>query len=313
MPAYNHERFIEQAVESVFMQQYGGKITLFVSDDCSTDATPARLETLSRSAPIAVDLVLRDRNVGGFANLRSLWVRATGKYVALLEGDDYWTSATKIAKQVAALEARPSATMSFGRATLLDETVHPPVQLPSAVRVVESPSLADLLESNIIDTPTVVYRRGVVPDFPDWFEQCPLRDWPLHALHASRGDIAYVSEVLATSRLHSGGRWTGIDFAERTRRGVDIHHWLWREIGPPDERTLRRVRAHDLAMLSACASSRVEGFRLLGRAFRIHPAVACQGACVFAAVRLVFGDAYARRFIRAVNRVNGLPNAFDPR
>jgi glycosyltransferase involved in cell wall biosynthesis len=313
MAAYNHERFIEQAVESVFMQQYGGTITLFVSDDCSSDATPAKLQDLARYAPIPVDLVLRSRNVGGLPNLRSMWTRATGKYVALLEGDDYWTSPTKIARQVAALEARAAATMSFGRAMLLDETVDPPVHRLSTVRVVTCPSLADLLQENIVDTPTVLYRRGIVPDFPDWFESCPVRDWPLHALHAARGDLVYMDDVLATVRLHSGGRWTGTDFADRARQSVDVHYWLWREVGIPDGQTLRRCRAHDLASLSGSAANRSEGFRLLARACRLRPAVIREGAFVFGTVRLVFGDAVARRFLRAANRVRGVPNAHGPR
>jgi glycosyltransferase involved in cell wall biosynthesis len=313
MITFNHADYIEDAVESVFAQHYSGVIRLIVCDDCSTDDTPRKLHELKSRSPIPLTLVLRDVNVGGLANLRDAWSRATGAYLAFLEGDDYWASPNKLALQIAALEARPRATMAFGKANVLDETVTPPAWHPPTLKAVATPTLADLLEENFVYTPTVVYRRGVVPVLPSWFDDCAFRDWPLHVLHAAQGEVIYHDEVLATWRLHHGGRWTATDYAQRMVGTVEVRERIWNEVGPPNELTMRRLRANDFAILAACTSDRSEAIALLRRALRLRLAVARQGMFLYALARLGLGDVRARRILSEVSRRRGEPRGLAPR
>jgi glycosyltransferase involved in cell wall biosynthesis len=210
---YNHETFIAESINSVLRQEYPGTIHVIVSDDCSTDQTQKVIKETTTDVPpnVIVHSVLREQNVGGLRNLTEAWESAneTGSaYIALLEGDDYWTDSLKLALQVSYMEEHPRSTMSFGLATELILRVDAP---PSSKVVVIPPSdhltFAELLCGNFIHTCTVVYRRGVLLRFPEWFAGCAFRDWPLHLVHASAGEIHYMDRVVAVHRQHQSSKW----------------------------------------------------------------------------------------------------------
>src|SRR4051794_38896574 len=109
---YNHAPYIAQALESALAQTLSAPFEILVSEDCSTDGTR---EIVLRYA----DRDPRIRLLLSHSNLRSNEVvarglrAARGRYVALLDGDDYWTSPTKLQAQVEFLEARPGFSICF--------------------------------------------------------------------------------------------------------------------------------------------------------------------------------------------------------
>jgi glycosyltransferase involved in cell wall biosynthesis len=211
--SYNHETFIAQSVNSVAKQRYPGKIHVIVSDDGSTDQTQKVIrETISDVPPnVIVHPVLRQLNVGGLRNLTEAWDSAneTGSaYIAMLEGDDYWTDLDKLVLQVSYLEEHPSSTLSFGLATeLILSDDGPPSSKLVVIPPSNHPTFGDLLCGNFIHTCTVVYRTGVLPRFPEWFAECTFRDWPLHLVHASAGEMHYIEHVVAVHRQHQSSKW----------------------------------------------------------------------------------------------------------
>jgi glycosyltransferase involved in cell wall biosynthesis len=220
---YNHESFIVQSIESVLHQDYAGTIHLVVSDDCSTDATQDAISRSLAGAPrnVRPHPVMRAENVGGFRNLSDTWnlaVDTGSRYIALLEGDDYWVDPEKLSRQVGYLEAHPSATISFGRANELIVPEHgaPWFEegvLPPSPR----PTFNELLGGNFIATCTVLYRSGVLPRFPAWFAECAFRDWPLHLVHACAGEMHYLDRVIGVHRQHSSSRWWNPTTSQRDR------------------------------------------------------------------------------------------------
>ena len=132
----------------------------------------------------------------------------TAKYVALLDGDDYWTDRLKLQKQVDFLESHHeyvicfhNARMSWEDGTKGRETFCPPDQK-------ETSTLEDLLAGNFIFTGSVMYRRGLFGELPDWCYTIQTGDWALHALNAQYGKIGYLNEVMATYRVHAAGLWS---------------------------------------------------------------------------------------------------------
>jgi len=89
---YNQARYIAEAVDSVLMQAGDFDLEYIVADDASSDGTQAVLQAYQESHPDRIQVVLRDRNVGAQRNLADALSKCTGRYVALLDGDDFWTS-----------------------------------------------------------------------------------------------------------------------------------------------------------------------------------------------------------------------------
>ena len=111
---YNHELYIEQAVKSVLAQQTEYPIEILVADDCSTDRTPEILRQLDQQYPNRIRFLARPKNLGLSDNLQDCREQARGKYLAILEGDDYWSDQEKLQKQTAAMEFHPDWTMCYG-------------------------------------------------------------------------------------------------------------------------------------------------------------------------------------------------------
>jgi glycosyltransferase involved in cell wall biosynthesis len=90
MMTRNHEKFISQAIESVISQKCSFEIELLIGEDFSTDDTRAACEDYQKKYPHLIRLIVAHQNVGILPNFLRLVSRSRGKYIALLEGDDFW-------------------------------------------------------------------------------------------------------------------------------------------------------------------------------------------------------------------------------
>ena len=107
VPTYNHEQFIRQALDSILVQEIPWNIEILIGDDCSSDATPEILEEYKRNYPDTIRLFLHKEHIGATRNAFELLTCAQGKYLATLEGDDYWCCSEKLRLQVEFLEKNP--------------------------------------------------------------------------------------------------------------------------------------------------------------------------------------------------------------
>jgi glycosyltransferase involved in cell wall biosynthesis len=230
---YNQERFIAQALEGVLMQQTRATFEVVVGEDCSTDGTARVIAAFQERYPGRLEVLPTPRNLGMIANLVRTLRACRGEYVALLEGDDYWTDPAKLQRQVEFLDGHPGCTVCFHDAEVrFEDAARPPKRYcPPGLK--EISTLEDLLRVNFIPTCSAMFRNGLVREFPDWFHTLDFGDWPLHLLNARHGDIGYVAEPMAVYRMHSGGAWGRL--AERRRRLGTIRFcehvdaWLGRE------------------------------------------------------------------------------------
>lgn len=242
MITYNHEQFIGQALSSVLAQQVDFDYQIVVSDDCSTDRTREIVKEFHEQHPGKIVLLLRERNLGVMRNFQETLATCHGQYVAILEGDDYWTCADKLQKQIAFLDAHPGWQICCSRAEVRNEsgdsqgsrvqtgTIFParpqnPLKphlmglLPVTPRQAGTYSVQDLLRENFIPTCTVVYRWGSPPKFPSWFSTLSLGDLPLHAIIAAKNKIELLDECMAVYRIHAAGSWSS-----RNRANQEFEH-----------------------------------------------------------------------------------------
>lgn len=113
---YNHEKYIRQALDSVVMQIMDFKYEILIGDDASKDTTPMIIEEYAKKYD-NITTVCREKNVGANYNAYDLLQRTKGKYIAFLDGDDYWTDKNKLQIQVDFMEKHPEyigCTHKFG-------------------------------------------------------------------------------------------------------------------------------------------------------------------------------------------------------
>src|SRR5579872_2594917 len=104
---YNHELFIAQTLEGILEQRVNFDYEIVVGEDCSTDRTRDILMDFHNRYPRRILIQARHRNLGMMRNLEQTLSKCRGEYVALIEGDDYWTCRDKLQKQVDFLDAHP--------------------------------------------------------------------------------------------------------------------------------------------------------------------------------------------------------------
>ena len=243
---YNHEPFIAQAIESVLMQETGFEYEILIGEDDSSDRTREIVTGYQQRYPDKIRLFLNDRqNViyvsgqpTGRWNLVNNLKHARGQYVALLDGDDYWTSSTKLQAQVDFLDAHPECAICFHDAEKRYEAGAIKPQKTARPRYRAFYAIEDLLERNFIRTCTVMFRNRLFGEFPDWFYTTPMADWPLHVLNAQHGDIGYIDLVMAVHRVHSNSLWSPRSAVQRRRAAVETLKTFRQNLDPRYDRKL---------------------------------------------------------------------------
>ena len=218
---YNHGAYIRDALDGFVAQKTDFPIEIIVADDASTDATPTIIQEYANRYPQLFRSILRSENLGIHANLTDALSAARGEYIALCEGDDYWTDPQKLAKQVAFLDQHPETTVCFHPVRVIwgddgaAQSKFAQILFRKFMQVFfgkfpvdywrRDPSMEILLRQNFIQTNSVVYRR--LPRYDDTPADVMPLDWYLHVRHAACGEIKMLPETMAVYRRHPQGIW----------------------------------------------------------------------------------------------------------
>ena len=211
---YNHVRFIRDALDGFVMQKTNFPFEILVHDDASTDGTADIVREYEEKYPHLFRCVYQTENQWGKKDACKdfLFPMVRGKYVALNEGDDYWTDENKLQKQVDFMESHPDFSVCFHPVTVhWDDNSKPDDIFPSAEMRFDKTvlTLDDLLKHNFIQTNTVMYRWRFHTDSFDLIPDGILpEDWYLHLLHAQIGKIGFLPDVMSVYRRNQGGIWT---------------------------------------------------------------------------------------------------------
>lgn len=247
MITYNHERFIAEAIEGVLMQQTDFAVELIIGEDCSTDGTRVIVRRYGERYPERVRLLLPERNLGAHANSIAVGKACRGEYIAICEGDDYWTDSLKLQKQVDFLEAHPECSICFHDVLVVYEDQQRVSHCQCSPDQKEISTLDDLLVQNFIPTPSVLYRRGLFGELPDWFRELATGDWPLHILNAQHGHIGYINEVMAVYRVHAGGVWSRRDPVTKIKQMLPLYGHLYNYLNEAHRPAVRLVASKAIA------------------------------------------------------------------
>ena len=201
--AYNQEKFIAQTLEGFVSQRADFEFEAIVADDCSTDSTAKIIAGYAEKYQGIIKPALRDKNIGMTDNFSDILRRATGRYIALCDGDDYWTDPLKLQKQADFLEANPEYAICFHPVEVLT-TEGKTVDDFMTRDVPETTDIYDLAKRHYIHTPSVVFRNnpGAIRDFASL--KAPYGDYVLHMLNAQYGKIKKLPGSMAVYRQGVG-------------------------------------------------------------------------------------------------------------
>jgi len=212
--AYRHQAYIVQALEGFLLQETDFPFEVLIGDDASDDDTPAIIQSYVERHPDIIKPVMHKTNRGAAGNLSSLVERIEGEYVAICDGDDFWTDPSKLQKQVNFLEKDSSYTVCFHKVvqhfedkSQPDSFIDPKALLPDVASSRDYFVLGDLLRMNVIPSLSAMYRWKLGNQMPIWMLDYSICDLPLHLIHADGGKICYIDEVMGTYRRHSDGAW----------------------------------------------------------------------------------------------------------
>lgn len=232
LTAFNHEKYIARAVESVLEQRTNFDLELVIGEDCSSDRTRDVVIALQDRHPDKIRLLLREQNLGMLRNSIETYLACQGEYVALLDGDDYWVSPHKLQRQVDFLDSHPECVLSCHNALILfEEGTNRPEGLYCRPDQKELCDLEDLLQENFIAPCSLVCRNGLITEFPDWIQGLVCADWAFFLLLAQHGKIGYLADTMGVIRKLSSGAWTGIGAEARIRSLEKMYQHINEHLG----------------------------------------------------------------------------------
>ena len=206
---FNHAAYIDTALRSVYEQATDFDFEILISEDASTDGTREIVQGWQERFPDKIRLILSPANVRSNQVVARAFAAARGDYIALLDGDDYWTSPDKLNRQVAMLDANPNLSLCFTNAEIVGDSGVPAGTSWTSPTLKPRLTLADLWGGNPFATCGSLFRRSSVAQIPAWYDGFfPVTDWPLYILFAEQGDIAYLPEMMGAYRLHAGGLYS---------------------------------------------------------------------------------------------------------
>lgn len=208
MTTYNHEKYIAQAIESALMQDTNFDYEIVIGEDCSTDRTREIVTGLQKKYPSKFRLLLHEKNLGMIPNFVQTLNACSGEYIAILEGDDYWTDPLKLQRQVDFLEANPEYGMVHSDYDILNEIQKKTVKSYNRFKRIIIPVgyvFEKLLIHNFIGTPTVCVRKSLLNSniiselskFKSW----KMGDFPMWLEVSKNSMVGYLNNSMATYRF----------------------------------------------------------------------------------------------------------------
>ena len=225
---YNHVNFLSKALDSFLMQVTSFPFEILVHDDASNDGTTELLRTYQNKFPQIIKAVIQVENK--FSKARTiasnyLFPISKGKYIALCEGDDFWTSRHKIQKQVDFLERNSKFSLYTHAVEVVNNTIKEKPFYPTVLWTKKENTFLDVLNNHFIPTPSLMFRNEI-SDYPfvmDGARILQAEDMAIELFMASKGLCYYDSEEMGVYRNHDDG----ITKAKNRNYENEIMHWTY--------------------------------------------------------------------------------------
>ncbi|WP_165587211.1 glycosyltransferase [Flavobacterium sp. MEB061] len=210
MITYGHEKFIEEAINGVLMQECNFCVELIIVNDCSPDSTDDIIQNIIKKHPRGnwIKYISHKKNIGMMPNFVFALNEAKSKYIALCEGDDYWTDSLKLQKQVDFLCKNEDYGLIYTNANIFNQMENKFTGTFSFINN-EAPKSGDFFPSillkNYVQTLTVLvkneYLIAAIQTIGDSINEFNMGDYPLWIEISRITKFKYLDEVMAVYRV----------------------------------------------------------------------------------------------------------------
>jgi glycosyltransferase involved in cell wall biosynthesis len=219
VPAYNFEKEIEQCIDSIYSQKINYGFDVILRDDGSTDNTKNVLTRLKEKYP---DLIILngDTNLGGFENIKMLINSCTTKYIAYIDGDDYYNHETILNDKVEFLENNLNYSMVCSGTKYLypDGRILPEQEGIFILSLLEDITTNDLLTINHVSFGRVF--RNIPNIVKDYFKKLLYFDWPLNYEISKHGLIKCLHKCGGVYRISDNGVFSNITEEDKNKNNL---------------------------------------------------------------------------------------------
>ncbi|RQZ28611.1 glycosyltransferase [Burkholderia sp. Bp9017] len=232
IPTYNQEGYIDATIASAVEQTGNFTHEILISSDGSTDETRAKIQSWQKKFPMLIRDLSSDANVGISENFRRLFARASGDYIAILEGDDLWTDPEKLEKQKNFLNKNNDCSMVFsmirvkqlssGKEFLLDRQVG-----IAKDKLGGEDFLADPLMNLIANFSSCMLRTAVVRELPDRLFVERFNEIAMAFFFERFGQIGFLKQEMSIYHQHEGGVWSGMSREAQLRSGLEARKMVF--------------------------------------------------------------------------------------
>lgn len=232
---YNHAPYISEAMDGILKQKTTFPVEVVVGDDFSTDGTLDIIRKYKSTKNIHIKILERQKGdkyfqkrsqLGRLFNFYNILENCNGKYIALLDGDDYWTDPLKLQKQVDFLEHDQKFSSCAHQSLIIYEDGSHRKPKKFAETVSSELSIQDMLSHRKFHTASIVFRSNIIKK-----HALPLNivsaDRALILLLASYGKIKYFEDEMCCYRKNSGGISTWVT-ARMLQKDLNILKWIKR-------------------------------------------------------------------------------------
>lgn len=217
--AYNHVNYIKDALDGFLMQECTYPYEIIVHDDASTDGTADIIREYAEKYPDRIQAILQTENQRskGIGLAEAFYPKAKGKYIAMCEGDDYWTDPLKLQKQIDALEAHPEIDICATCAALSKNENIVGKCAPADEDTVFNADQVIRGGGEFVCTCSLVIRTDTYRLNPEFRQILPI-DYSLQILGSLRGGMLYLSDCTGVYRTFVKGSWTVNFLQDREKR-----------------------------------------------------------------------------------------------